>query len=302
LDFDANNIALVTLVGYFEGINGQNPRHIQIPITPEVQNELKGMLGVTALKLGLPESAGELPLFSPAEKYSSEDHLRLPLDTDYVEGLQNLVALQNLPSDANALNSISELAFYYAIFTDNQQRRVWAFRRASQFKGVVKSKLAFLVNGMLSMLDGAVFKLDNDFDYLVDAETIFILRPSGFEFTTDVHGQMLQVAAENAATIAASVVYLDVARITLYARKHPRAARLLAAIRSRDDLHLIDRDLLINACQSWGINVLQNAVGLIGPDDGHEYDFLCVLDRRAYTANLIPDQPEHYEAASRALR
>lgn len=302
LIFDPTNIELVTLVGYFEATSGQNPRHIQIPIAPEVQDELKVMLDVTALKFGLPQSADQLPDFSPAEKYSGEDPCKLPLNTAYMADLAAVIGLQNLPSDTNALQSIDELKYYYAIFTDDQGRSLSAFRRAGTFKGVAKSKLAFISNGLLTMVEGNIFRLDTDFDYLVDAQTIYILRHSGFEFTTNVHTQMLQAAAGNATAVSTTVTYLDMATISSYASKHPRAARLLAAVRARDDLSLIDRGLLVAACQQFGINVVQNANGTMAPGTGHEYEFLLMLDRRAYTANLIPQQAERYEAASRTRK
>lgn len=301
-DFDPMNVTLVTLVGYFEGPGGQNQRHVQIPIAPEVQEELEAMLDVTLLKLGLPQLALQLPQFSPAEKYTGEEPCKLPLNTPYMADLATVVALQNLPSDTNALQAIDELQYYYAVFTDAQNRSLWAFRRAATFKGVAKSKLAFINNGLLTMVEGNIFRLDNDFDYLVDAATIYVLRHSGFEFTTNVHGQLLQAAAANATAVAASVTYLDMTKISAYASKHPRAARLLAAIRSRTDLPFIDRGLLEAACQGFGIAVVQNADGTMTPDTGHEYDFLLLVDRRAYTATLIPQQAERYEAASRTRK
>lgn len=299
MNFDQNNVVLTTLVGYFEDVQGQNPRHIQIPINPQVQEELKAMLLATTQKLGLPAAAQNLPLFSPAEKYSSEEHLQLPLATEYVTDLVATIGLQNLPSDVNALASIAELEYYYAVFTDNQNRKLFAFRRAAQFKGVIKSKLTVINGGVLALMETPVFRLDNDFDYIVDNQNIYILRPSGFEFTTNVHGAVIQSVAANTATIAASVAFLDITRIRTYAGTHVRAARLLAAIRSRNDLHLIDRQLLIDACQEFGILISHNQAGAIGPDNGHEYNFLCIIDRRLYTATLIPNQPEKYEAASR---
>lgn len=302
MNFDQNNVVLTTLVGYFENDEGQNARHIQIPINPQVQKELNTMLLTTTQKLGLPAAAQDLPLFSPAEKYSSEEHLQLPLATEYVTDLVTTIGLQNLPSDVNALVSIAELEYYYVVFTDNQHRKLFAFRRATQFKGVVKSKLTVINGGVLVLMDTPVFRLDNDFDYIVDNQNIYILRPSGFEFTTNVHGAVIQSATANATTIAASVTFLDISRIRTYAGTHVRAARLLAAIRSRNDLHLIDRQLLTTACQQFGILISQNQAGAIGPDDGHEYDFLCIIDRRAYTATLIPNQPEKYEAASRTQK
>lgn len=302
MNFDPTNIALVTLVGYFEAAGGQQKRHVQIPIAPEVQDELKVMLDLTLLKLGLPQSAGQLPDFSPAEKYSGEEPCKLPLATDYMADVAAVLSLQNLPSNTNALQAIDELRYYYAIFSDNQGRSLYTFRRAGTFKGVTKSKLAFIQNGLLTMVEGNIFRLDSDFDYVVDSQTIYVLRHSGFEFTTNVHVQMLQAAGNNATAVAATVSYLNMGGIAAYASKHSRAARLLAAVRARADLHLLDRALFEAACQQNGILLVQDGNGAVGPAAGHEYEFLQMIDRRIYTATLIPQQAERYEAASRTRK
>ena len=302
MNFNTQNITLVTLYGYFEDTHSQNPRHIQIPVDPQVQGELTGMLTETVTRLGLPAIEANMLAFDPAEKYGSEEQLKISLATSYLQGLAAVVALTNLPSDANALTQVAELDYYYAIFTDDQNRHLYAFRRASQFKGITKSKLAWINGGMLTLLTSQVFRLDIDFDYLVADQDVYILRPSGFEYTTNVGQQILQASAANAQSIAVSVNYLDVTSISAYASTHKKSARLLAAIKGRNDLHQIDRSLLVQACQSYGVQILNPDQGQLAPDAGHEYDFLCILDRRAYTANLIPDQPEKYEAASRVQK
>ena len=302
MNFDSQNITLVTLYGFFEDAQSQNPRHIQIPVAAPVQNELKAMLQETINRLGLPASVANMAAFDPAEKYSSEEQLKIALGTPYLQELANVIALVNLPSDINALNDIADLEYYYAIFTDNQNRMLHAFRRASQFKGITRSKLTWINGGVLEMMTSSVFRLDLDFDYMVLSQDVFILRPSGFEFTANVGGQILQAAAGNAQSISAAMTYLDMASTSAYASTHKRSARLLAAIKGRNDLHLIDRSLLVQACQSYGVAVLNPNQGQLTPDAGHEYDFLCILDRRAYTALLIPNQAEKYEAASRVQK
>ena len=299
MHFDFDNIQLATLMGFFEDAQGQNARHIQIPVTPEVQCELKSMLAKTNAKLGLPANAKQIPTFDPAEKYSAEDPVQLSLSTEYVSDLKQVTELQNLPSSINALNSVSELVYYYVIFTDHHNKKLYAFRRANHFKGISKSVLTYVNGGLLTLMNSAAFRLDPDFDYLVADQSIFILRPSGFEFTTKAHEQILQAATTNADAIAASIPFIDMSRISHYATKHARSARLLAAIRSRNDLHLIDQTLLSGACLQYGIQTSKNQHGAISPDKGHEYDFLCILDRRAYTTTLIPNQQEKYEASSR---
>lgn len=302
MNFDPQNITLVTLYGFFEDDQSLNPRHIQIPIAPLVQDELKAMLAETIQGLGLPASEPAMEIFDPAQKYSSEEKLKIQLATPYLQELAAITSLTNLPSDINALNAVAELEYYYAVFTDNQARNLFAFRRASQFKGISRSRLTWIDGGLLRMVAGAIFRLDHDFDYLVADPDVYILRPNGFEFTANIGGQILQAAAGNAQSIAAAVSYLDMSSISTFAGSHKRSARLLAAIKGRNDLHQIDRGLLVQACQNYGIAVVNPVQGQLSPDAGHEYNFLCILDRRAYTATLIPNQLEKYEAASRTQK
>ena len=299
MNFDFQNIQSATLYGYFEDAQGQNIRHVQVPVDPGVQKELIAMLSRTAVTLGLPANAHNMETFDPGQKYSSEEKLKISLRTSYLQELAAVVALRNLPSDPNALALIAEMEYYYSVFVDTTGRLLYAFRRASQFKGVTKSKLAMVNGGVLTLLSTSVFRLDNDFDYLVANNEVYILRPSGFEYTTKAQTQILSAAATNAQAIATAIAYLDVSTISAYASTHIRSARLLAAIGSRNDLNQIDRALLMNACSDYSINVSNLPNGKISPNPGNEYNFLCILDRRAYISTLIPNQPEKYEAASR---
>lgn len=301
MDFDLSSISLATLYGFFEDKNSSNPRHIQIPIASDVQSELMAILNATTQKLGIP-SVRNLPIFDPAEKYQSEEKLQLPLSTDYMKDLAFIVSLTNLPSDPQALSMIDELEYYYAVFVDKQGRTLHAFRRASQFKGIARSKIVLMSGGTLKLLSKPVFRLDLEFDYLVTATTIYILRPSGFEFTTNVRGQIQQAAASNAQSIGVALPYLEIAGIAQYAGTHARSARLLAAIRARGDLDKVERKLLAKACKNYGIDIANPPKGKLAPKSGYEYDFLCILDRRAYTADLVANQSEKYEAASRVRR
>jgi hypothetical protein len=295
MNFNVGGIQLTTLVGYFEEKDGANPRHVQIPIDPTVQNELKHMLTSTIERLG---DIAVLPVFSPAEKYSGEEATQLPLNTPYVADLADVIALQNLPSDVNALADIDELKYYYAVFRDQQQRKLFAFHLAKRFKAAGKGSLMHLDGGTLKMVSNKVFQLDNDFDYFVDDQTIFILRSHGFEYSTQVHNQIMQSAVANSAAIKAQMGFLDLTSTAAYATTHSRSAKLLAAIRARTDLHLIDQNLLIAACAQYGVALEVND-GLLGPASEHEHEFLLILDRRGYTAILIPNTPEKYEAPSR---
>lgn len=302
MNFDFQSIQLTALYGYFKDLSGQNVRHVQLPVDMGVQRELNEMSLRTAKKLGLPGPTHQMEVYNPAQKYGKEEKLKLSLTTSYVQELALVVALRNLPSDAAALNAAADLNYYYAIFVDTNGKKLYGFRRGSQFKGVIKSKLAVVNGGILTLISSSVFRLDHEFDYFVLDNEIFILRPSGFEYTTNVQLQILRSASANANTIASALTYLDVASISAYATTHIRSARLLAAIGGRSNLNQVNKTLLLQACSSFSIPIIIAPNGMISPSLGSEYDFLCILDRRAYTSTLIPNQPEKYEAANRIQR
>ncbi len=311
MNFDVQNITTTTFYGFFD--DGHSEAHIQIPIDGDVATELARMIDFTIDQL-LPQPPqppqpnqvllANLPIFDPAEKYASVEQLKLPLLTDYIQDLQNVIALRNLPSDVNALANANDLEYYYAIFEDNQGRLLYAFKRASRFKGIKKSVLTYIAGGALTLMNTPIFRLDSDFDYFVDCDsnTIYILRPSGFEFTTNVHGEIMRSATLNGNQIQATLPYIDLTSVIAYASSHSKSARLLSAIKSRIDLAHVDRVLLTTACNENGVATTINPTGQLVPNAGEEYNFLCILDRRAYTSTLITNQPENYIAASRARR
>lgn len=228
MDFDINNIRLVTFYGFFDTTG--NPEHIQIPIHPNLQNELKRVLSNSFQKIGLPTSVSTLPVFNPSENYNKECGLKLPLNTPYISDFSLVISLTNLPSRTNALDDISNLKYYYAIFTDNLGRKFYAFHRAGNFKRVVNSSLAFINGGLLEVLDTPIFKLDNDFDFLVFENQIYIFRVNGFEYITNAINQIRSSAIENANQISTKVNYLNISSIATYATSHTKSARLLASI------------------------------------------------------------------------
>jgi len=54
-----------------------------------------------------------------------------------------------------------------------------------------------LTTDALKLVAGKVFKLDNDFDLLIDGVNVHILRPSGFEFVGKLQDAVLAAAPDN---------------------------------------------------------------------------------------------------------
>ena len=272
-----------------------------VPVDVRVKDALQQMLRDTADEIGCFVTAADLPAYEPAEKYASTEKLRYPIqDDDLSTAAVILFNAQNLPTDQNALRNPSEIVFYFALFRDRDRRKVLGIRRAVQFKGVLKAKgrLIRWLDDTMKVVEDDVFRLDQDFDYLVTDDEMYILRPSGFEYTVHLDQRILAKAAENAQELQKVIPFLALESLAHYVSTHKRAARLVAAIRSRNDLDRMTKGRLKAECHQTGVQT-KEVDGKLQPVDGQELQFLMLLDRRRYSVLLIADNPETYEAASR---
>ncbi len=239
------------------------------------------------------------PKYEPSEKYASSEYLHLPLHDELATRMRELHQANNLPVDATALSDPATVFCYFARMTDRKGRRLTGLRRATQFKGVLQSRLIRLVTDALKLIEDRVFKLDNDFDLLVDAKHVHILRPSGFEFAGKLQDAVLAAVPENVGVIQGDLKFVDFAAIQDYASKHPRAARYIASIRAQEETKNIDKRALKQLCKKTGVEV-QDANGKITVGEAHVMGFLEVLDRRRYELELVKGSPERFKAASRS--
>ncbi len=236
--------------------------------------------------------------YEPSEKHSRCEHVYLPLDDNLAGRMKTIHEAVNLDIDQNALKNMESIFCYFARFVDEKNRHLTALRRASQFKGVLKSRLIQWDTDAFKMIEDKVFKLDNDFDVLVDKQQIHILRPSGFEFTGKLQEAILDAVTSNVETLQADIPFVDFGGIQDYASTRPRAARYLASIRSQQEVAKIDQQHLIEACGATGVKVTAEG-GQIFIDERNVMGFLEVLDRRRYEVKLVPEEPEQYRAPSR---
>ena len=146
-------------------------------------------------------------------------------------------------------------------------------------------------------MEDNVFKLDSDFDLLLDSAYTHIWRPSAFEFLGGLKQAILNAVPDNIGVIAADLPFIELSGIEEYAKSRPRAARYLASIRSQS-LQGIDRDALVALCNRTDVSV-RDMNGKIEVNTGDEMGFLEILDRRRYRIELGPGQPERFRASSR---
>lgn len=296
LAFDINKVTLVEFgVGRDDG-NGQT--FVAVPVDAKVQTALREMTQATWQTMQQDEDGPTK--YEPSDKHASIEYLYLPLADDLAAGVRDLHQAVNLPLDTAALTAPADVFCYFVRLTDNKQRTLTALRRATQFKGIVKNKnrLVRLTDDTLQIVEDTIFKLDSDFDLLIDAKNVHILRPSGFEFAGKLQQAILGAVPGNVAAIKTELTFIAFDSIELYATKHPRAARYLASIRGQEEMKNIDKTALKKLCNSTGVDVSESK-GKITISGGHEMAFLQVLDRRRYQLELVKDKPEKFVAASR---
>jgi len=187
---------------------------------------------------------------------------------------------------------------YFARFSDGKGSHLLALRRATQFKGVLKSRLIRLLDDSMHIIEDRVFKLDQDFDLLIDGANVRILRPSGFEAAGQLQEAVLAAVEQNIQAIQDDLSFVDLTSVAAYAGSHPRAARYLASIRTQERARGVSQDALVDECERLNVD-LQEDDGVVTVADGHVMGFLEVLDRRRYESRLVEGSPEHYRAASR---
>jgi ribosomal protein L12E/L44/L45/RPP1/RPP2 len=296
LEFDLSNVVLTEFgVGLDDG-NGQT--YVAVPVDASVQTALREMVQATWDAM---QQVDDGPAkYQPSEKHGSTEYLYLPLSDDLASAVRELHNAANLAMDGHALGHPDSVFCYFARLTDNKGRRLTALRRATQFKGVLKSKnrLVRMVDDTLQIIEDTVFKLDNDFDLLIDAKNVHILRPSGFEFAGKLQQAIMEAVPKNIEAIRKDLPFVDFDGIEAYAREHVLAARYLASIRGQAETKNIDKAALKKLCKNTGVEVTESK-GKILVAHGHEMGFLEVLDRRRYTVELVKGEPERFKAASR---
>lgn len=295
LNFDFNNVKITEFgVGRDDG-DGRGFTHITVD--GKVQVALQEMAGVTWASMQ--KQPNPPPIYEPSEKHASIEYMHLPLKNNMAEAMRELHEANNLLPDSITLADTENVFCYFTRFTDSQKQKLTAVRRASQFKGVLKNRLLRFDTNALEIIEDRVFKLDHDFDLLIDSKNIHILHPSGFEFVGQLQEAIMKAVPTNVKLLKEDITFVDFDVIENYASKHPRAARYLASIRSENKAVNIDSGRLQKLCTDNEVEITETD-GMLSLEKKYVMGFLEVLDRRRYEIELVADTPEHYRAASRS--
>jgi hypothetical protein len=278
------------------GIDAEDgPRYVQVPVDDEVQAVLRQMVAATRSAM---KDAGEPSRYQPSEKHAAHENLNLPLNDALASTVRAIHEVQNLPNEPKALKEPKSVFCYFARLSDGQGNHLTAIRRASSFKGVLESQLLSFLDDSLRIVDDDVFRLDEDFDFLIDAAGVHILRPAGFESVGQLRDEIMKAAPMNIKAIQADIGFVDFGPIETYALKHPRAARYLASIRLQQTKN-VDKASLKKHCTNMKLDVKELKGKLVVAPEAI-MGFLAVLDRRLYQVELVKDSPESFFATGRS--
>ena len=272
-----------------------NDRFLLVPVDNSVQTALHEM--VEATWRDMHQDHEEPEQYQPSEKHKRKEHLIISTDSPLCRQLVEVHNANNLQIDAGAVNDPDRISSYFVRMTDGGGRRLTAMRQARYFKGDLRKKLIHLLDDTLRILESRVFRLDSDFDLIIDTDYVHIWRPSAFEFLGNLKQAILDAVPYNVGVIRRDLPFLEFDGIQEYAATRPRAAKYLASIRTQN-LAGINRAALEAFCQKTGVDIL-SVNGQISVEKSNIMGLLEVLDRRRYEINLVPDDPERFRATGR---
>ncbi len=243
---------------------------------------------------------GEPELYEASEKYATSEKLIIPLNNEHLQSLRDLYNQINIPIENVEIGQIAKsITYYFAIFRHNDGSKKIAVKRPTIFKGLLRKKLIRFIDDTLQGIGDDVFKLDNDFDFIIHQDNIDILHPIGFNFIANMEDEILGSAADATRQLSARIEFVNFNFIAEFVGHSKTAAKLITSIKSRDDLERTSMLKLLEKCNRIGVTVREEN-GQILPDEAHIVRFLEILDRRGYDFDILDDDTlEIYVAASR---
>ena len=272
-------------------------RFLGVAVASDVRAAIGQMAKSTMIAM---QGVSELPAnYEPSERYAGMQHLRVGIDDPIASFFGKLRQVAIFEPGGNVLRDPRAVFCYFGRFIDSNDRSLLGIRRSSSFKGVLKQRLLSLTSDELRMVEDDLFRLDNDFDVLVDDEQVCILRVAGFELIGGLQDAIKEAASENIQELGAALPFVDISTVDPGSFS-VTTARQLAAVKQQQ-LSGITLDSLREACDENGVPY-SLANGRLKFDEDGIGDLLDVLDRRLYTDGLVPGSVTRYKAGSRHLR
>lgn len=281
-----------------QGRQGRDVQFFEVPVASDVKTELCEMAQRT---IGAMRRVSDLPVsYEASESYGGPQHLGVGLDDPaaaFFYGLRGVHVFE--PGGGGVLREPRTVFCYFGKFYDSNGDVLFGVRRSSSFKGVLKKRLMSFVRDELKMVEDDLFRLDADFDVLIDDEQVFILHIVGFEIIGKLQEIIKNAAAENVEALRNELPFVRIGEIDTNSIGLT-VARQLAAVRR----HLVPGvtfESLRGVCDDNGVSYTV-VDGRLQFESDSLGDLLDVLDRRLYVDSLVPEFPTLYRANSRRRR
>lgn len=298
MNFDFTTIEAVTF-----GVGRRNSRGVRffnVPIARNVREELSDMAMETVAGM---QKVSESPgTYEPSQRYGALEHLTLQLDDPLAGLFNNLFQTDSFEAGgASVLREPRGVFCYVCRFVDGDDRKLVGVRRSQSFRGALRKKhlILPLVADELRMVDDHLFRLDSDFDVLIDDQQVCVFRPGGFEAIGSLQAVIKNAAVDNIQALHDGLPFVRITGVTARTITLTMARQLASVIRQSSDG--ITLDSLRAACDTNSVDY--NVVdGKLEFESNSASDLLDILDRRLYVDDLVPGDPRRYRASNRNPR
>lgn len=141
-DFDIKSIASVN----FGVALRSNGNLYFVPTDAGLKAALKEIILGTAVALNA--ALGDWQAYDISEDYGQRRRVYCNRDNEYMTVFSTLFDAGALDDLTNLSEHVSDIEYYFAEITDNENRRMVGVKKATQFKGTVKAKRRLTHNGL----------------------------------------------------------------------------------------------------------------------------------------------------------
>ncbi len=150
------------------GVHTRDKCFYTVPVDAGVQRVLRD--AVASSVSGIDKIKGDWESYSVSEEYAGQKKLASPLSDELMMPLRSIFAMKGVEDKLGVLRDVREVDFYFAVFWDYMGRKLVGLKQATRFKSAVaeRGRIARLTDSTLKFVEESVFRIDSDFDLVLD--------------------------------------------------------------------------------------------------------------------------------------
>lgn len=297
LQFDLERVKSDDTEFYAAIGRGRTPNVGFVRIGNDLRNALNEATVCTVRRMQ--ELSAEPEQYDPANIHESAAHLFVPMDSGFASKAKYLHEVSSPDELTDPLKQLPKADLYMARLEDEHGNRLTAVKKTSDFgRKLKRGLLAKLADGGLELDDEPKFQLSGDFDFLIEDQGVFVYRYRQFESACNLDTTIKDAAKDNLAYIKTQVTFLDFDSIEQTATTSVRSARVIASIRANNYGARLDIDRIRSYCNQYDIPFSEED-GVMTVEPTHHLDFLRLVGRQILGVELVPGEPEVFQASSR---